>query len=51
MRVPEKIAAMEKQAAEDRKQAEISLLQADTAQSDTPFLNLFYTHEEGDEIY
>jgi hypothetical protein len=51
MKVPEKIAALEKQAAEDRKQAEISLLEADTAQSDAPFLNLFYTHEEGDEIY
>ncbi len=51
MKVPEKIAAMEKQAAEDRKQAEISLLEADSAQADAPFLNLFYTHEEGDEIY
>jgi hypothetical protein len=51
MKVPEKIAAMEKQAAEDRKQAEISLLEADTAQAGAPFLNLFYTHEEGDEIY
>ena len=51
MMVPDKIAAMEKQAAEDRKQAEISLLEADTAQVNTPFLNLFYTHKEGDEIY
>jgi hypothetical protein len=51
MRVPEKIAAMEKHAAEDRKQAEISLLQADATKTDAPFLNLFYTHEEGDEIY
>jgi hypothetical protein len=51
MKVPEKLAAMETHAAEDRKQAEISLLQADAAQADAPFLNLFYTHEEGDEIY
>jgi hypothetical protein len=51
MKVPEKIAAMEKSAAEDREQAELSLLQADAARADAPFLNLFYTHEEGDEIY
>jgi hypothetical protein len=51
MKAHEKIAALEKRAAEDRKQAEISLLQANTAQPDAPFLNLFYTHEEGDEIY
>jgi hypothetical protein len=51
MKVQEKIAAMEKHAAEDRRQAEISLLQADAKQPDAPFLNLFYTHEEGDEIY
>jgi len=51
MKVPGKIAAMEKHAAEDRKQAEISLLQADAARADAPFRNLFYTHEEGDEIY
>jgi hypothetical protein len=51
MKAHEKIAALEKQAAEDRKQAEISLLQADSAQADAPFLNLFYTSEEGDEIY
>jgi hypothetical protein len=51
MKVPEKIAAMGTQAAMDRKRAEISLLQADTTRTDAPFLNLFYTSEEGDEIY
>ena len=52
MKVPEKIAAMEKHATEDRKQAEISLLQSDATQVDSAlFLNLFYTREEGDEIY
>ncbi|HTY62882.1 MAG TPA: hypothetical protein VMG30_11585 [Acidobacteriota bacterium] len=50
-RVPEKIVAMESQAAEDRKRAEISLLQADASTANAPFLNLFYTSEEGDEIY
>jgi hypothetical protein len=31
--------------------AEISLLQSDPAQADAVFVNLFYTREEGDEIY
>jgi hypothetical protein len=51
MNVPAKIAAMERHAAEYREQAEISLLQADASRADAPFLNLFYTREEGDEIY
>ena len=42
---------MEKHAAEGKATSRISLLEAHTAQSDAPFLNLFYTHEEGDEIY
>ena len=46
-----KIAALERQAAESRKDAEASLLDADAAQGDPAFLNLFYTSEEGDEIY
>ncbi len=46
-----KIAALERQAAESRKDAEASLLGADAAQGDPAFLNLFYTSEEGDEIY
>lgn len=51
LKVPEKIDAMEQRAAADRMKAEISLLQADAARPDAPFLNLFYTREEGDEIY
>lgn len=51
MKVSEKIAEMERRAAEYRNQAEISLLQADAASVGSPFLNLFYTSEEGDEIY
>ena len=49
--VPEKLAALEQQAIEDRKNAEISLLQSDPAQADAASVNLFYTREEGDEIY
>jgi hypothetical protein len=49
--VPEKLAGLEQRAIEDRKQAEISLLQSDPAQPDAAFINLFYTREEGDEIY
>jgi hypothetical protein len=49
--VPEKLDALEKHATEDRNRAEISLLQSDPTQADAAFLNLFYTHEEGDEIY
>ncbi|MBN1570576.1 MAG: hypothetical protein JXA73_22220 [Acidobacteria bacterium] len=49
--VPEKLAALEKQAIMDRKQAEMSLLVSDPNQSDAAFVNLFYTREEGDEIY
>jgi hypothetical protein len=49
--VPAKLAALEKQAIEDRKQAEMSLLESDPAQSYAAFVNLFYTREEGDEIY
>jgi hypothetical protein len=49
--VPEKLAALEKHATEDRSKAEISLLQIDATQTDAEFLNLFYTREEGDEIY
>jgi len=49
--VPQKLAALEKKAVEDRKQAEISLLHSDPNQADAAFVNLFYTREEGDEIY
>ncbi len=49
--VPKKLAALKEQAVEDRKNAEISLLNADPTQPDAAFVNLFYTREEGDEIY
>ncbi len=51
MKVPEKLDALEKQAVDSRRDAEISLLQADASRADTEFFNLFYTSEEGDEIY
>jgi hypothetical protein len=49
--VPEKLALLEKQAIENRKAAEISLLQSDASKAGSEFYNLFYTSEEGDEIY
>ena len=49
--VPGKLAELERHAIEFRKQAEESLLWSDPSQADGVFLNLFYTHEEGDEIY
>lgn len=49
--VSEKLASLEKHATEDRNRAEFSLLQSDATQADPAFLNLFYTREEGDEIY
>ncbi len=49
--VPAKLAAFEQRAKENRKEAEINLLQSDIRKVDEAFLNLFYTREEGDEIY
>jgi hypothetical protein len=49
--VSRKLAVMERQAEENRKQAEIRLLNSDPQPADEAFLNLFYTREEGDEIY
>ncbi len=49
--VPAKLAALEQRAEENRKEAEVNLLQSDARQVDEAFLNLFYTREEGDEIY
>jgi hypothetical protein len=49
--VPEKLALLEQHAKENREEAEINLLQSDVRQIDEAFLNLFYTREEGDEIY
>ena len=49
--VPQKLAALEQRATQNRKDAEIDLLRTDAARADSAFLNLFYTREEGDEIY
>jgi hypothetical protein len=49
--VSQKLAALEEIAKEDRKQAERSLLQSDAERVDPSMLHLFYTREEGDEIY
>ncbi len=49
--IPGKLALLERHAEQSRKEAEISLLQSDASQADESFLNLFYTREEGDEIY
>ena len=49
--IPEKLAALERQAVENRKMAAIRLLQSDPSQVDGASLHLFYTQEEGDEIY
>lgn len=49
--VPEKLALLEQRATQNREEAEISLLRSDTTQVDSAFLNLFYTHEESEEIY
>lgn len=49
--VPGKLALLEKNAEENRNEAEIRLLQSDARQIDEASLGLFYTREEGDEIY
>ncbi|MDM7996252.1 MAG: hypothetical protein QUT30_11290 [Acidobacteriota bacterium] len=49
--VPQRLAELESKAIADRANAESSLLNSDPAQADAAFLNLFYTREEGDEIY
>jgi len=49
--VSRKLASLEKIAEEERKQAENSLLQSDAENVDASILHLFYTREEGDEIY
>jgi hypothetical protein len=49
--VPEKLALLEQRAAQNRREAEIDLLRLDATRVDSAFLNLFYTREEGDEIY
>ena len=47
----EKISLLEQQALKNRQEAEIALLHADPKRHDSAFYNLFYTREEGDEIY
>jgi hypothetical protein len=49
--VPQKLALLERQAEDNRKQAERILLQIGSPEVNEAILNLFYTHEEGDEIY
>ncbi|MBP1610072.1 MAG: hypothetical protein H6Q04_2307 [Acidobacteria bacterium] len=49
--VAEKLALLEKRALETREEAEISLLNSNTSQADPACVDLFYTREEGDEIY
>jgi hypothetical protein len=49
--VPQKLALLERQAEENREQAERILLQTDSPRADEAVLNLFFTREEGDEIY
>jgi hypothetical protein len=49
--IPQKLALLERQAADNRKQAECILLQANSPEVNESILNLFYTREEGDEIY
>jgi len=49
--IPEKLARLERSAEENRRAAEIHLLECDPGQGNEAFLNLFFTREEGDEIY
>ncbi|MBP1623951.1 MAG: hypothetical protein H6Q07_1971 [Acidobacteria bacterium] len=49
--IPDKLARLERSAEENREAAEIHLLNCDPSQGNEAFLNLFYTREEGDEIY
>jgi hypothetical protein len=49
--IPHKLAAMEEEATRNRVEAERTLSRAGGEQTDSRFLNLFYTSDEGDEIY
>jgi hypothetical protein len=49
--VPEKLARLERSAVENRREAEIRLLESGASPVEEAFFNLFYTREEGDEIY
>lgn len=49
--IPQKLAVLEQRAETNREEAEIHLLESDPGQADEACLSLFYTREEGDEIY
>jgi hypothetical protein len=49
--VPAKLALLEQRAVENRREAEMNLLGSDITRLDKASLALFYTREEGDEIY
>jgi hypothetical protein len=49
--IPERLQQLERQAARSRELAESQLLQAETEQNSSEYLNLFYTHAEEDEIF
>lgn len=49
--IPLKLDAMEAEATRNRVEAERTLSQVGREQGDSRFLNLFYTSDEGDEIY
>ena len=50
-RIPEKLTDLEKEAIVNRQQAEIALREEGSAEAESACLKLFYTTEEGDEIY
>jgi len=49
--IPERLRALENQAALERQSAEHQLLEPGVAANRSDYLNLFYTHAEEDEIY
>jgi hypothetical protein len=49
--IPHKLAVMEAEAVRNRVEAELTLSRVGEEQADSRFLNLFFTTDEGDEIY
>ncbi len=49
--IPERLRAMEQQAAASRELAEVQLLDVNAERDQSEYYNLFYTHAEEDEIY
>jgi hypothetical protein len=49
--IPRKLAALERHALENRVEAEARLLEPGASLTDADSLHLFYTREEGEEIY